>query len=724
MPGSEIKMKMSLDSSRVKAGLASMGRSIKDFSQRAATQFANVARAASIGLVAAFTMAARKAISLGSYLSDVAESTGFATEQFQVFRGALIDAGGKAESMEKAIIMMQKAVVQGSEGMMTYTRAFNRIGLSVDDLKRMKPEEQFQVIAKAISGAENQQDALASAMEIFGAKNAPRLIEVFKRLDKEGYGKMAEDIEEAYGIMTAETQKSLDRAADIIERFKQKAVIKVADLISGEANFAGIKAFGANLMAELAEAKEAFLNGMVNGFYKILGTISGTVEYIGDSLPRVFKKALNSIIADWGPRLNKIFGRGDFQPFDVEGAKTALDGIKKETTKTFSEYIKDGQDAAKAAWQFDASEQAAGWREVADTYTRIRNTNRKIAESHGKITGETNGTQGNLEKIKTLKEHELELTTAIAAGNKMEAGAIRERIKLEKRIQALLELGVGRDKKNKAERRREAEKMALKELWHAKEMERAQEDLLDAQLTGNEKLIFEEEKRLDLLESIDRIMKETGKSYDDAVRAAKQLAAIKFGPDVNQSGFVTRREQREFDKLQKQKEKARKAQIAEEKKAERERKQKMGVEERAQEAKRQNERFRDADRRLTPRQRELKKQKELEDQLEEGKKNREKAAREAWEKLGIGEDKKRKEAIDKWRKGGGQQLFDIDGRPLGPDGKPIPGAKPVPGAPGAEPPKPQKPKPPEDLIWNKFEPTLTKMEGHLKNIETALKCEE
>ena len=555
-------MKMSLDSSGVKTALTSMGGKIKDFSQRAATQFGNVAKAAAVGLVAAFTMASRKAIDLGSYLSDVAESTGFATEQFQVFRGALIDAGGKAESMEKAIIMMQKAVVQGSEGMMTYTRAFNRLGLSVDDLKRMKPEDQFQVIAKAIAGAENKQQALASAMEIFGAKNAPRLIEVFKRLDKDGYGKMAEDIEKTYGIMTAETQKSLDRAADIIERFKQKAVIKVADLISGEANFAGIKAFGANLMAELAKAKESFLNGMVNGFYKILGTISGTVEYIGDSLPIAFSKAFNSIVSAWGPTLNKLMP-GDWQPFDVEGANAALADINKGTKKTFAEYIKDGQDAATAAWQFDASEQIEGWQEIADTHTRIRDTNREIAESQNEIKDGVDETIKSLEKVKSIKEHELDLAMALADGDKMEAGAIRDRIELEKEIQRLLQLGVGLGK-SKEEARKEAEKVARRILENQKEMQRVEEALLDAQLDGNDALIHEEQKRLDLLKSIDDIMKSTGKHYDDALIAAKQLAAIKFGPDVNQSGFITPREQREFDIIQAQRERANEARRAQE----------------------------------------------------------------------------------------------------------------------------------------------------------------
>ena len=59
-------------------------------------------------------------------------------------------------------------------------------------------------------------------------------------------------------------------------------------------------------------------------------------------------------------------------------------------------------------------------------------------------------------------------------------------------------------------------------------------------------------------------MKSTGKNYHDALEAAEKLAAIKFGPDVNQSGFVTRREQREFDIIQAQRERANEARRAQE----------------------------------------------------------------------------------------------------------------------------------------------------------------
>ena len=238
---------------------------------------------------AAVLLLSRNAIQLGSYLSDVAESTGFATREFQVFRGALIDAGGKAENMEKAITLMQKAIVQGSEGMTTYTRAFERLGLNVDDLRKMKPEDQFQAIGKAIAGASDQQGALTAAIEIFGQRNAPRLIEVFKRLDKDGYGKMAKDIEAAYGIMDAATQKALDRAADQIERFKNKATIKVGELIAGEADGAALKILGLSISKAGAQLGVGMVNGIMDSIAFARNSFGATADWLYSKLSSSFE---------------------------------------------------------------------------------------------------------------------------------------------------------------------------------------------------------------------------------------------------------------------------------------------------------------------------------------------------------------------------------------------------------------------------------------------------
>lgn len=126
---------------------------------------------------------------------------------------------------------MSKAIIQGGEGITTYKRAFDRLGLSTEDFKGKSTTEQFNMIAKAVGNAENQQEAFTSVMEVFGTRNAPQLIEVMKRVNSEGFEAMSDKIEETYGIMDAETQAKLDVVADKIEQFKTKAVVVFGDLL-------------------------------------------------------------------------------------------------------------------------------------------------------------------------------------------------------------------------------------------------------------------------------------------------------------------------------------------------------------------------------------------------------------------------------------------------------------------------------------------------------------
>lgn len=333
MAQSEVKMKMSLDSSGVGKALGRARASVNDFASSSFNKLNSLAKFVTTGLVGAFIAFSRRAIGLGSELSDIAESTGFATKEFQVFRGALIDAGGKSESMEKAITLMQKAVVQGSEGMTTYTRAFERLGLNVDDLRKMRPEQQFQAIGRAISGATDQQGALTAAIEIFGQRNAPRLMEVFKRLNKDGYGKMAEEIKKTYGIMDASTQSSLDLAADRIERFKNRATIKIGELISMEGDGAAFKMLGLQFAKVAANFGVNLLQAVLDTAKKASLAFASSLKaaFSRQSFEEVYQASLEQFPVEQNKLLKSLGDINDeFYDEQIKKQKEKLDKAKRE----------------------------------------------------------------------------------------------------------------------------------------------------------------------------------------------------------------------------------------------------------------------------------------------------------------------------------------------------------------------------------------------------------
>ena len=582
-------MGFSLDSSGVKRGLANASASIKNFAQGANERLGQVAKMVSVGLAAAFVGFGKKALDLGTTLSDIAASTGFATEEFQVFRGALIDAGGKAESMEKGINNMQKAIVQGGEGLTTFTRAFERLGLSVDDLRAMKPEDQFQTIAKAVAEADDRQGAYTSSMEIFGTKVAPRMMEVFDRLGKDGYQKMASDVEEAYGIMDATTQASLDKAADSIERFKNKATIKVGELISGEANFAALKALGLRVGATLAEIGEKIINTLVGGVKTVGSALAAGFEYAWETAKKgteLLALNLSKAIAPIVNSLADVLGKVGItiEKWDVSSIQAQIDSIHFDNP---IQRITELTQKNKQAWD-DVLPPLKGagdaWNELADTYERQAKTAGVVEEQLKKNREEAEkaaaaAAQGEKE-ISKERQLQIELQEALLRGDEEAAKYIQGELDMLKKIEQVkkqfglddeaarlhVEQMIAKEKeKHDAKMAQEAAEKAAAEKRKEQELE-----ILKAQADGNDALAAQLSMRVDKEQEALDLMKEFNISLEEATKLAAKLAAMRAGPDLNQSGIVTPREQAKWEEQQKDRQRIADKQLAQEMQDERE----------------------------------------------------------------------------------------------------------------------------------------------------------
>ena len=709
---------------KVTTALGKMRAGINSFANSANEKLGSVAKMVAFGLTAAFVGLAKKAIDLGSELSDIATSTGFATEQFQVFRGALIDAGGKAGAMEKSIINMQKAVIQGSEGLTTYTRAFERLGLKVEDIIALPVEKQFEEIGKAVAGAEDRQKAFISALEIFGTKNAPRLIEVFERLRKDGYGKMASDIEETYGIMDESTQKSLDKAADNIERFKTKATIKVGELISGEANFASLKALGARFGAMMAQVGEWMANGFLFALKELAAGMAATTAVWHTNMSKAAMMVGLTLFDAIAPVINKLANLIKLTPagllIDVDKFKVDTDKIKQQIDNiSFNKPIDDFnkfRDVAKGAmgdWKVStktAQDAFIALAEIEESKARTFGIVAKSQEERAKnaedeamraaIIAKAAKEQAEAEALIAEEVRlQAELKEAIARGDLEAVKVIEDALKMEKEIKKIIDdTKVSReqatkhvialrgeeqklaDEKSAQLEKEEAE--AAKEEAQATKMLAMEQDLIMAQADGNAALAKELQGRIDKEKEALDIMDKFGFSIEKARGIAAKLAGINAGPDANNSGFVTRKEQRAFDKKQK-------ALAKEEKKRNR-----------AEEAAERNV---SAERRkgtglaaIAARNKELEEQRQI-------KKAGEQALRD-WKKLG----------------GDAPMMFDLEGNPIGPDGKPIgPNGQPL--DPNGKP-LPVEPKKPANAVVDGLKPTLVDIKAELVKIEKHLQC--
>ena len=107
---------------------------------------------------------ARDVIKLGADLDHMSSQTGVAVSSLHVLQQAFEDNGVAGDRAGKVINDMQKRISEAAQGTGEGVVALDQLGLSAQELMRLKPEEQFDLLSKKIAALENPADR-ASATE-------------------------------------------------------------------------------------------------------------------------------------------------------------------------------------------------------------------------------------------------------------------------------------------------------------------------------------------------------------------------------------------------------------------------------------------------------------------------------------------------------------------------------------------------------------------------------
>lgn len=130
---------------------------------------AGLAAAAGVGALATAAAAAVKAtidatsqaMKYGDAMAALQDKTGLSSKALQDLEVAAKLGNSSLEAIASAVNKMQKGIVDGST-------AFGKLGLSLQDLKAMSPEEQFKAVAVAIENINDPAQRAAARMAVFG----------------------------------------------------------------------------------------------------------------------------------------------------------------------------------------------------------------------------------------------------------------------------------------------------------------------------------------------------------------------------------------------------------------------------------------------------------------------------------------------------------------------------------------------------------------------------
>ena len=165
--------------SKVESDKTKMDKSAKTSSEKI-RQIGTAATAAGVAIVGSFGKMVSSYVAAGDEIDKMSLRTGIAASSLSELRYAAQIAGTNIGTMEKGIKKMAKTIVDAETGLETYVRSFDRIGISVEEIARLKPEDQFTLIGEAIAGLSSETEKAATAQEIFG-RAGTQLLPLFKQ---------------------------------------------------------------------------------------------------------------------------------------------------------------------------------------------------------------------------------------------------------------------------------------------------------------------------------------------------------------------------------------------------------------------------------------------------------------------------------------------------------------------------------------------------------------
>ena len=258
------------------------------------------------GLVTPFLGAAKLFADMGSDLADMSQRTGVSVEALSELGFAAEQSGSDVETLEGSLKKMQKFLVTAAEGSQEANAALGQLGLSMADLGRLAPEDQFSLIADRLSQIENPALRTAMAMQIFGKSGTKLLplmqggakgIEELRQQARDlGLTMSTEDAQaaEAFGDKLDALWKVLKRTAFTVGATLAPLLTQVADAIMRAAKTTSdwigrnkglvvtIFKVGAAILA--GGAALVVLGGAISGLGVVLGGIATLITAAGAAI--------------------------------------------------------------------------------------------------------------------------------------------------------------------------------------------------------------------------------------------------------------------------------------------------------------------------------------------------------------------------------------------------------------------------------------------------------
>jgi len=202
------------DDSRLVRGLKRAEAKLKAFGEgvrNLGLKLAGLGSAVVAPLIAATKVFAK----MGDDLAKMSARTGFSVETLSELGFAAELSGTSMEVLENGIRKMQRTIVDAASGMRSAQDALALLGLTVADLDKLSPEEQFKLIADRLAAIEDPTIRAAAAMELFG-RSGTQLLPMLEG-GAAGIEQLQEQARKLGLTISTEDAKAAERFSDTLE---------------------------------------------------------------------------------------------------------------------------------------------------------------------------------------------------------------------------------------------------------------------------------------------------------------------------------------------------------------------------------------------------------------------------------------------------------------------------------------------------------------------------
>lgn len=329
----DLSAKLSLDSGNYEKGLGNAEKSTSSFASKLKSGLATAGKIGAAAIGAVTTAAGflsktiidgtREVAAYGDNIDKASQKMGISAEAYQEWDAVLQHSGSSIDSMGRGMLTLAKKAQSGSD-------AFEKLGLSVDDVASMSQEDLFSAVIAGLQEMEEGTERSALAAELLGGSakelgpllntSAKDTAEMKKRVKELG-GVMSNDAVKAaakYQDSLQDMQTALDGAKRGIVTEFLPAVTSVMDglteIFSGDSDkgigmisdgieqfvdnisesMPKILEFGSQILVSLADAIIANLPTLISA---ATDTIMTLVNGLVENLPEIIEVGLQVIIA-------------------------------------------------------------------------------------------------------------------------------------------------------------------------------------------------------------------------------------------------------------------------------------------------------------------------------------------------------------------------------------------------------------------------------------------